>query len=104
MEELETKAKRGNPDTLHVSLKVLRLRFLFFKLSRSLGVIDREVDVAQLEKVSLKIFSLFMQAMESHPSVQSTVGVALFHSNTNRNNTLTDLDMTNAIDLLVISV
>ncbi len=93
IESMENKAKKVNPETINVPLKLLRLRFLYYKLSRTLGVLDRETDVVKLEKEGLNIYSVFLQAMESHPSVQSTVGVAQFHSNVNRNNTLSDLDI-----------
>lgn len=42
--------------------------------------------------------------MESHPGVQSTVGVASFHSAVPRSTTLSDLDISIAHDLLVIAV
>jgi hypothetical protein len=54
----------------------------------------------------MEIFEIFLQSMESHPAVLSTVGVASYHqvaSNQNRS-TLTELDIVNSEDLLIIAV
>jgi len=61
-------------------------------------------------KLALEIFLVFIQAMESHPSVSSTVGIASIHSTKYNSSlgasriTLSELDMLNAEEILLIAV
>jgi len=58
----------------------------------------------------MEIYSIFLQAMENHPSVLSTVGVALIHSTQHNTSlaasrsTLSALDLLNAEEVLLIAV
>ena len=80
---------------------------IYHKLARVLGIFS---EVEDKFKHALGIYTIFLQAMENHPSVLSTVGVALIHStqyNTSlaaSRSTLTSLDLLNAEELLLIAV
>lgn len=94
--------------TQTVPLNVLRLKFIHHKLSRLLGIFAELGTVADIENKAVEIFTSFMQAMECHPAVLSTIGVALNHTshnasqNSNRT-TLSELDLANAEDTLLIA-
>lgn len=76
LEEKEQKQRQINPETQFVSLKILRLKFIIIKLKRMLGLYELSVP-EKAEKIALEdIFLVFLQAMESHPSVLATVGVS----------------------------
>jgi hypothetical protein len=80
---------------------------IYHKLARVLGIF---VDVQDKFKHAMEIYSIFLQAMENHPSVLSTVGVAQIHStqyNTSlaaSRSTLSALDLLNAEEILLIAV
>jgi hypothetical protein len=88
-------------------LKLLRFKMVYQKLARLLGIF---CDAEDKFKLAMEIYSVFLQAMENHPSVLSTVGVANIHStqyNTSlaaSRSTLSDLDMLNAEEVLLIAV
>lgn len=43
-----------------MSLKVLRLRCLYYKLARTLGVLDRETEATELEVLGMKVYAVFL--------------------------------------------
>lgn len=73
----EIKLKGGNPDLHTLPLKLLRFKMIYYKLARVLGIF---CEVQDKFKHAMEIYTVFLQAMENHPSVLSTVGVALIHS------------------------
>ena len=103
----EIKIKGGNPDLHTLPLKLLRFKMIYHKLARVLGIFS---DVEDKFKHAMEIYTIFLQAMENHPSVLSTVGVALIHStqyNTSlgaSRSTLSNLDLVNAEEVLLVAV
>lgn len=96
--------KKINPETTTASLKVLRHKHVYYKLQRLLGML-KSTENQRLEQRALDIYTCFLQSMESHPAVLSTVGVAANHQQTQNQNrlTLTELDIANAEDILLIA-
>ena len=62
-----------------ISMKVLRWRFVQHKINRLLGVYQDYDNEKKLD-LSNRIYSVFLQAMEYHPSASSTVGLGTNHS------------------------
>ena len=58
-------------------LKLIRFKMMYYKLARLLDIFS---DVQDKFKLAMEVFLVFLQAMENHPAVLSTVGVALVHS------------------------
>ena len=77
-----------------VSLRVLRWRFIKFKLERLLDVNKIITQEAKFKLVNT-LFACFLQAMEYHENAQPGVGAGAMHSNTMQvvpENMLTELD------------
>ena len=108
MEQADQKQRGVNALAQTVPLNVLRLKFIHHKLSRLLGLFAELGAVTDIENKAVEIFTSFMQAMESHPAVLSTIGVALNHTTQNSSqnpnrSTLSELDLANAEDMLLIA-
>lgn len=63
------------------SVKVLRYQFVAYKLFRVLGLYSGDqMTPERRQEVANEILTVFLQAMEHHPNILSTVGVGAMHS------------------------
>ena len=84
-----------------VSMEVIRWKFIKFKLDRILGANEIITQDAKFKLVNT-YFALFLQAMEYHPYATSSM-----HKNLQQRvpeSMLTELDKSNAEDILIIAV
>ena len=98
--EVESHAKLSAP----ISLRILRWRFVSYKVNRILGVDTLKSDDDKLALVN-QLFGCFLQVMEYHPQASSNAGVGLNHTqHVSPAEAITELDRKNAEDILIIAV
>ena len=103
-EEMENEVDGHAKLSAPISLRVLRWRFVLYKVNRILGVNSLNSDDDKLDLVN-KLFGCFLQAMEYHPQASSNVGVGMNHTqHVSPNEAMTELDRKNAEDILIIAV
>ena len=89
-----------------MNVRLLRWKFIQYKLDRLLGV-NQVITLEQKFKLVNTLFATFLQAMEYHPYSQLPSGAGLMHGNTHEvvpENLLTELDKKNAEDILIIAI
>ena len=102
--ETEQAPGKAKMTTAPISLRVIRWRFVSYKINRILGVNTLNSEEEKIYLVN-KLFSCFLQAMEYHAQAASNSGVGVNHSqHISPNEGLTDLDKKNAEEILLIAV
>lgn len=102
------KAKAIDIEKSFVCLKSLRLRFILIKLKRLFSLWEEMDKMRKVEAVVYKeVFGTFLKAMEAHPSAPTSTGIGANHQKVEGmplRPTLSEIDLENAQDLVVIAV